>query len=107
MPFGLSNASSTFMSIMNQVLRPFIGKNVVVYFNDILIFSATLDAHFNHLREVLLVLREQKLYLTQHKCEFGFPEVLFLGYVFSASGLRVDSQRVDAVSSWPTPTKIT
>ena len=91
---------------MNQALRPFIGRFVVVYFDDILIFSTNMTEHLSHLREVLLSLRKEKLFIARQKCEFGASEVLFLGYVVSANGLHVDPQKVEAVASWPTPTTI-
>lgn len=94
------------MLVMNQALQPFIGCFVVVYFDDILIFSISLDEHLTHLRDVLFALRKEKLFIAKQNCEFGTSEVLFLGYVVSAAGLRVDPLKVEAVASWPTPTTI-
>lgn len=90
MPFGLTNAPATFMDLMNRICREFLNKFVVVFVDDILIYSPSEEEHERHLRTILQLLREHRLYAKYEKCELWLSEVKFLGYVVSGDGVMVD-----------------
>jgi len=92
---------------MNHVLHAFIGKFVVVYFGDILVYNKNLDEHIEHLRYVFNVLRCEKLYANFKKCTFCMEKVVFLGYVVGTKGIEVDEEKVKAIQEWSTPKGIT
>ena len=92
---------------MNHALRAFIGRFVLVYFDDIFVYSKSLDKYIDHFHCVLDVLRKEKLYANLKKCSFCLDKVVFLGYVVSAKGIVVDEEKVKAIKEWPTPKSIT
>ncbi|XP_052735522.1 uncharacterized protein LOC128197509 [Vigna angularis] len=107
MPFGVTNAPAVFMEYKNRIFRPYLDKFVVVFIDDILIYSKTEDEHEEHLRLVLGVLREKELYAKLSKCEFWMKEIQFLGHVVSAGGISVDPAKVRAVLDWESSRSVT
>ena len=103
MPFGLTNAPTAFMDLMHRVFQPYLDQFVVVFVDDILIYSQSKWEHEYHLRIVLQLLRDYQLYAKFSKYELWLTEVRFLGHVVSASGVSVDLEKVEAVMSWERP----
>ncbi|KAJ9523734.1 hypothetical protein QJQ45_020170 [Haematococcus lacustris] len=103
MPFGLCNAPATFQRLMNDIFRQELDDCVIVYLDDILIFSRTQEEHAQHLRRVLSLLQQHKLYAKLSKCEFGLSQTEFLGHIITSTGIACDPKKVAAVESWPTP----
>lgn len=97
MPFGLTNAPSTFMRVMNNCFRDLLDECVVIFLDDILIFSKTKEEHERHIRIILERLRKYKFYAKLKKCEFFKPKVTFLGHDISEDGIRVNNQKISAV----------
>ncbi|KAL0541166.1 hypothetical protein IC582_021205 [Cucumis melo] len=106
MSFGLTNALAVFMDLMNGVFREFLDTFVIVFIDDILIYSKTEAEHEEHLRMVLQTLRDNKLYAKFSKCEFWLKQVSFLGHVVSKAGVSVDPAKIEAVASWPRPSTV-
>ncbi|NBJ65466.1 hypothetical protein D5266_09835, partial [bacterium c-19] len=106
MSFGLTNAPAAFMDLMNRVFREFLDKFVIVFIDDILIYSRNEADHEEHLRIVLSTLRQQQLYAKLSKCEFWLDKVNFLGHVISAEGISVDPSKIRAVKDWPQPRNV-
>ncbi|KAJ9536443.1 hypothetical protein OSB04_un000378 [Centaurea solstitialis] len=109
MPFGLTNAPAVFMDLMNRVCRPYLDKFVIVFIDDILIYSQSKEDHEQHLRLILELLKAEKLYAKFSKCEFWIREVHFLGHVVNKEGIHVDPAKIEAIKKWEapkTPTKI-
>ena len=106
MPFGLTNAPATFIDLMHRVFHPYLDRFMMVFVDDILIYSETEEDHEDHLKVVIQTLRDHQLYAKFSKCEFWLTEVRFLGHVVSASGVSVDPEKVEAVMSWERPKSV-
>ena len=99
MPFGLTNAPATFQAYINNVLRKYLDVFVVVYLDDILVYSKTYDDHVRDVRKVLQALADAKMKIKPEKTEFHKTEVKFLGYIVSREGLKIDQKKIEAVTS--------
>ncbi|KAI2666797.1 Transposon Tf2-6 polyprotein [Labeo rohita] len=106
MPFGLANSPSYFQAFINEVFRDMLNRFVIVYIDDILIFSNSLHEHVNHVRAVLQRLISHHLYAKEEKCEFHQDKISFLGYIISSEGVAMDEKKVNAVLNWPRPTTL-
>nr|GEV53875.1 hypothetical protein [Tanacetum cinerariifolium] len=104
MPFGLTNAPAVFMDLMNRVCKPYLDKFIIVFIDDILVYSKSKDEHEDHFRMVLELLKKEELYAKFSMCEFWLQEVQFLGHVVNQSGIHVDPSKIEAVKNWKAPT---
>jgi hypothetical protein len=106
MPFGLTNAPSTIQSLMNSIFKPFLRKFILIFFDDILIYSPSMETHLQHLTQTLNLLRQHHLFAKMTKCKFRYHEVEYLSHVVSAQGVRADPGKIQALVGWPHPKTI-
>jgi len=106
MPFGLTNAPSTFQALMKHVFKPYLRKFILVFFDDILVYSKSQGQHIEHLQTTFVVIRQHTLFAKMSKCSFGVSEVEYLGHVISAQGVATDPAKVAAMKEWPVPTSV-
>ena len=102
-PFGLSNTPAIFMCLMNGVFRDYLDKFVIVFLDNILVYSNSEEEHEQHLRMVLQVLREHQLYAKLSKCSFYQRQIHYLGHIISEQGIAIDPKKIEDIRGWPTP----
>lgn len=103
MSFGLSNALSTVQVLINEIFWPYLNKFVLVFFDDIVVYSTDFPTHLDHLREVLQVLKLHNLVVNRNKCHFGQQQLEYLGHIISASGVAADPAKITSMVNWPSP----
>ena len=106
-PFGLTNVLATFMCLMNIVFSRYLDKFVLVFLDDILIYSKNEEEHEEHLRLTLKFLWEHQMYAKLRKCDFYRDIIQYLGHIISDEGISVDPEKIDAIMNWPTPRNVT
>lgn len=107
MPFGLCNAPATSQCVMNEVLSPCLRRSVLVFMDDILVYSQSMEEHVCHLKEVLQLLQGQQLFVKRSKCTFAADKLEYLGHIISAEGVATDPSKTQAMADWPVPLSIT
>jgi hypothetical protein len=106
MPFGLTNAPASFQSIMNKIFAPLLRKCVLVFMDDILVYSTTLYEHVQHLQQVFEILNQQKFFLKESNCVFGQQQLEYLGHLISGKGVATEASKIVFVQQWPIPVNI-
>ncbi|GKA24626.1 putative reverse transcriptase domain-containing protein [Tanacetum coccineum] len=102
-PFGLTNAPTVFMDLMNQVCKSYLDKFMIVFINDIVIYSKNKEEHEEHLKLILELLKKEELYVKFSKCDFWLPKVHFLGHVIDSEGIHVDPAKIESIKDWVSP----
>lgn len=106
MPFGLTNTHATFQVLMNHIFQPYLRKFIVVFFDDVLIYSLDWELHLQHLEIVFNILQQQQLFANHKKCLFGKTEIDYLGYIICAKRVATDPAKIQVMSTWPVPKSI-
>jgi hypothetical protein len=107
MSFGICNAPTSFMCVMNDVFKTFLDDFVIVYLDDIIIFSETWDEHVRHVKKVFDTLQRETLYVKLSKCEFGKTALVYLGHIIGGGQVKVDPFNIDLIANWPMPKSVT
>lgn len=106
MPFGLTNAPATFQALMNDIFEEQLWKSVLVFFDDILVYSSNLESHLTHLEFVLQQMEKHRLFSKESKCLLGQRQIEYLGHIISVQGVATDPLKVQAMLQWPTPRSV-